>query len=285
MPFLFYAWVSSFAYAFLAIFSKLTSKHVISNPWLLNFSWTFFSFVLLLPILATKDLTWPNEWLFLILASVCNAIWFILYAFSLYKLDVSVISPLYNFQNIFAIALSFIFLNEQISPFQLFLIALIFIAGMFVSLDEKFHIRSFFNKSVGILALGMFFLSLSRIFTNLTLRENGIWETTAGIFTFTLLALIPTFPLFKKDLKRLTVKQASPLLLMSISYVIGTVAAYEAFKENVGISSIIISLPLSLILIIILSRYKPDLLEKHTAKVYTIRFIATLIMIVSALML
>lgn len=285
MTYLVFSWISSIAYTFLAIFSKLSSKKATQNPWLLNYVWTFASLLLLIPIAILNGVSMPQEWIFLVLAAATNAIWFILYAFSLYKLDVSVISPMYNFQTIFVIFLSFLFLNEQLFPYQIILIGLIFIAGIFASIDEEFHIKSFFNKSVLILIIGMMFLALSRVFTNITLKTNGLWESTLGIMFFTILILTPTIKFFKKDIKQLNKKQMVPLLLMSVSYVIGTIAAFEAFRSNVGISSVIISLPLPIIFVFFLSFFKPNLLEKHTIKVYVVRFIATAIMVVAALFL
>ena len=285
MSFLLYAWISTFAYGFLAVIGKLTSKHSISNPWLFNFVWTFFALLLAIPLAFIYKVGLPKEWFFLSLAALCNAIWLILYAFSVYRLDVSVLSPLYNFRIIFAVILGGIFLHEQLLPFQIVLFLIIFVAGMFVSLDEKFQIMSFFSSSVLTLIAGMFFLALSNVLTNITLKYNGRWETTLGLMFLTVTFLLTTIPLFLKDVRKVSAKQISPLFLMALMYLIGTITAFEAFKVNVSLSSIIISLPTSLLLVFLFAVFKPQLLEKHTVKVYAVRFIACIIMIAAALKL
>jgi hypothetical protein len=72
---------------------------------------------------------------------------------------------------------------------------------------------------------------------------------------------------------------------MSLTYVVGTVTAYQAFKDNVSISSIIISLPLTIFFVLVISRFKPKLLEEHSAKVYAVRFIGTVVMVAAALLI
>ncbi|HEX9804860.1 MAG TPA: EamA family transporter [Candidatus Dojkabacteria bacterium] len=285
MNYIVFAWISSVSYTLLAIFSKLASNKATNNPWLLNFIWTFGSFLLLIPLFIINGGSWPSEWLYLILAGVSNAVWFILYAFSLYRLDVTVISPMYSFQTLFVVILSFLFLNETLNAFQIFLFIITILAGIIVNLDEKFKLKSFFSSSVGILIVGMFFLALSRIFTNLTLKSNGIWETTLGIVFITTIVLLPTITKFKKDLGKLNIANSSSLLLMSLTYVVGTVTAYQAFKDNVSISSIIISLPLTIFFVLVISRFKPKLLEEHSAKVYAVRFIGTVVMVAAALLI
>ena len=97
--------------------------------------------------------------------------------------------------------------------------------------------------------------------------------------------LLTTFPLFKKDIKKLNVKQLLSVFAMSVMMAIGIFTENRAYQENVTITSIITALPISMILAFMLSFIAPKLLEKHTFKVYAIRFTAAAIMIISALKL
>ena len=65
----------------------------------------------------------------------------------------------------------------------------------------------------------------------------------------------------------------------------GMFAANRAFAVNVGISSAIMTVPLSMIFAVLFSVFAPKLLEKHTMKVYALRFAAAAIMIFAALRL
>ena len=70
---------------------------------------------------------------------------------------------------------------------------------------------------------------------------------------------------------------------MAIFLALGDILANKAYADNVSISTAIISLPCSMIIAVILSFFRSNLLEKHTVKIYLIRFIATAVMILSAL--
>jgi hypothetical protein len=75
------------------------------------------------------------------------------------------------------------------------------------------------------------------------------------------------------------------VLILSLIGGVGELAAYKAFESNVGTSSLIISLPMSMILVFFFALWKPSLLERHTIKVYAIRFIAAGVMIWGAMSL
>jgi hypothetical protein len=102
----------------------------------------------------------------------------------------------------------------------------------------------------------------------------------AIVFSFIFL-----FKRFYKDVLKSKFTDYMGVLLLSIFGGIGDLAAYKAFAGNVGISSIIISLPMSMILVFIFALWKPQLLERHTLKVYAVRFIAAGVMIWGALTL
>ena len=115
--------------------------------------------------------------------------------------------------------------------------------------------------------------------------KNDLPTVTLWIMIVNMVVILPTFLFFKKDLKSLKASQIYPVLVLCIFQVIYNFTANIAYGVNIGITSIIISLPLSMVVIFVLSIFKPNLLEKHTLKVYAIRFASAAIMIWGALQL
>lgn len=285
MPFFAFAWIALISFGLFNIVGKLTSKYSISNPWLFSFAWTLTTLIFTLPIALTNKAGMPQEWTTIVIASFFNALWFIFFTFANYKLDVSVLSPLYNFRTVFAIILSAIILDERVNSNQFIYFIAIIIGGVFSSLDERFSFKSFFNKSITIGILGMLFLALNNIFVKKMFQYNGFWEGNIWMLIVTQIFLLATFPLFKKDLFKITIKQIKPIIAMAILTVIGNICLNVAYKENVGITSLILAVPASMIIAFLFSVFAPKLLEKHTLKVYAIRFTAATIMIAAALKL
>jgi len=285
MPFYIYAWIASFSGAFLVIAAKLTTKYSIKNPWLFNFSWILITLLFTIPAALINHAGIPNDWPPVIAAGVFFALFYIFYIFANYKLDVSVLSPLFNFKSVFTVLLSSIMINEKLSSYQLMIFAIILIAGMFANMDEKLKLNSFFKSAVGIVLLSMIFLSLNNIYINIALVKNDLWTVILWIAIVNFLVILPTIPLFYKDLGKVKVNQIAPVIAMGIFQLLYNFVANIAYGVNVGVTSIIITLPISMMIIFLLSVVWPKLLEKHTLKVYAIRFASAAIMIWGALQL
>jgi hypothetical protein len=92
MSFVLIIWLSSFAYGLQTIIGKLTAKYSLSNPWQLNFFWTTFNLLLILPIaLAFDAVKVPNRLLPYMMAGLFLALANVLLTYSIYKLDVTVL--------------------------------------------------------------------------------------------------------------------------------------------------------------------------------------------------
>lgn len=280
-----FAWIGLLAYALSIISAKLTSKYAISNPWFFNFVLTLLSLFFTLPIALFNHVGMPKVWDMIIIAAFFNALWFIFYTFANYRLDVSVLSPLYNFRTIFTILFSALLLGERLNSEQFIYFIIIFIGGIFSSLDEKFQLRSFFTSSILIGIFGMLFLSLNNVFVKKVLLSNGFWEGTLWMIITTQVMLLATFPLFMKDIRKTSFKQINPLIITALFSVLGNICFNYAYKINVSITSLIAAVPASMILAFLFSVFAPKLLEKHTPKVYAIRFTGAIIMIAAALKL
>lgn len=279
------AWLASLVFGFSVVIGKLSSKYSIKNIWLFNFIFAVFSFLFMVPFALYNGITIPNVWTNIVLASFFNAIATLLYTKSLYSLDVSVLGPIFNFRTAIAALLGVLILKEVLVLSQIIYISVIFFAGIFVSFDEKLSIKSFMHKSIFYAILMSVFLALSSIYINKSITQVGYWETNFFNSLFSLLIILVTFPLFIKDAKKIKFKQTIGIIFSAFAVTIGVIFANAAYAQNVSISTVIVSLPISMIIVFILSIIKPKLLEKHPLKIYAIRFTSAFIMIYCALKL
>lgn len=285
MSFLFSAWIATFAYGFVAIIVKLTSKYAIPNPWLFNFLFQLIVLIIMFPIALFNNAGWPTHWESIIFASVFFALFYLLYTMAMYRLDVSVFAPLFNFRAVMSVFLAWIFLGESLKPHQYPLILLIFAAGLFVSIDERFSLSSFFKPAIGLAVASVISLALNNLLIKKAILDNSYWQLLMWQYVISQILLLVTIPKFKNDIHKLNLKQIGIVLLVALIFVVGELTATKAYAENVGISSVIISLPASMIMAFLFSVFAPKLLEKHTLKVYAIRFTAAFIMFGAALKL
>ena len=285
MSFVFFAWIASFLFGLAAIIGKLTSKHSIQNPWLFNFLWMLFSLFLTIPIALANGAGIPNYWGSILLVSFFSALFALLYIMSLSHLDVSVLIPLLNLRTAFISILGVLFLGEILKSNQYLMVAVILISGLFVSIDEKFSLKSFFKKPIYLALLCTLSYTFMGISIKKAISENGYWQVTLWMAILSQLMILSTFPLFKKDIRKLSLKQLFCVFIMSLCLMLGILAENRAYAQNVVITSIITALPISMILAFIFSLFVPNLLEKHTLKVYLIRFTAAAVMIIAALKL
>lgn len=285
MSYLIFAWLASLFYGFFVIVTKLTSKYAITNPVLFNFLYAAGILTWTIPIALFNHAGIPHEWTNIVITGFLYALSGLFFITAIAKLDISTISPLYNFQIAFAVILSGIILHEQLGLLQYILISIIFCAGLFTTIDEKMKIHAFFKLPVLFALLGALFYALSGIFINKAVAGNSYWTVTLWVPCVTQLLLIFTFPFFRKDLKKISYKAFIAIFAIGAFDTLGTLAAIKAYAANVGISAAIISLPISLFLAIAFSLFFPKFLEKHTAKVYAIRITAAIVMVIAALKL
>ncbi len=283
---IFFAWVASITYGLYSVVAKLIGKYKLKNTYQFSFFATLFSGIVMAIVSYINGGRIAFNWTYILLAAVFLAFGNILYVTALKILDVSVMSPLFNIRVAITVIIGFLILGETFSVKSIILIAIIFIAGFFTSMDEEFSIKSFFTKKIGIGLFFMLVLSIQSIFINRAIDQTNYWTATLWI---SLLAIIFSFvflyPKFKNDLRHTKPKDYLGVGLLAIIGCIGDLSAFKAFESSVGLSSVIISLPLSMIIVFILSIWKPTLLEKHSLKVYLVRFVAAGIMIWGALQL
>lgn len=285
MSYTIYAWLAVAIYGFETIIVKLTGKYAIKNPWLFNMLWNGLFAVFMIPFFFNKEVGIPQLWGNLLITSFLSAICCALYIISIYRIDVSVLSPMYNIRTGFSVLFGFFLLGEVLTPYKLVLIGIIIIMGLLVSFDETFSFKSFFKKDILIALVFMVFLALYGVFLKKTIGDIGYWNATVWIAMLNAVFLLFTYPKFKNDIKTLRKKQYLPVILITITSTIAYLVSNKAYEVNVGITTVIMSIPSSMILAFIMSRIWPTLMEKHPIKVYAVRFIAAAIMFVCAIQL
>jgi drug/metabolite transporter (DMT)-like permease len=285
MNFYIFAWIATLTYAVVAIASKLVSKYSIKNPWLMNFLWSLFIAIDLLIVGVIINVGSPVSWKSVLITGFYNALFGIFYVLSLYKIDISVLSPLSNLRTAVTTLLSVLIIGETITGNQIFLITLIVIAGVLVTYDEKLKLKSLFKPEMGMVMLFILFASLWSISIKKSIAEVGYWQTSIWSYVISVLFILPTTILFKKDVSSIKAKQIGITFLLAIGSVLGAIFSFKALQMNVSISSTIINLPLSVLAAFAFSLIAPKLLEKHSVGIYVIRLSAAIVMIISALKL
>ena len=225
MSFITFAWIASIVFGLEVLIGKLASKYAITNPWLFNFAWSIFYFSFTLPFALANGVGLPTQWGNVLFASFFSALFGVLYIWAMYKLDVSTISPLFNFRTAFAAILGVLLLGEVLTLVQLGLIATIFVSGMFVSLDERLKIKSFFQWPIAVALGSMLILALMSIYMNKALAENGYWEVTLWTLILTSVFTLPTLPLFFKDLHLTRIREYGGVAAMGLFGALGTIIA------------------------------------------------------------
>ena len=283
---LFFAWIASITYGLYSVVAKLIGKYSLKNTSQFSFFVTLFSGIIMAVVSYINGGKITFSWTYILLAAVFLALGNVFYLVALKVLEVSVMAPLFNLRLAITVLLSFLFLGETFSLGSLGIIVVIFVAGFFASMDESFSFKSFFTKNIGLGLFFMLILSIQSIFINRAIDQTSYWTATLWISLLSIFfSFIFLYPKFKQDLKKTKPKDYLGVGLLAIIGGIGDLTAFKAFESNVGLSSVIISLPISMIMVFVLSIWKPTLLEKHSLKVYFVRFAATGIMIWGALQL
>lgn len=225
------------------------------------------------------------RWSSVLLMAFSSAAFFSLYTIALFRMDVSAMAPLFSFRVIFAFFLGVVFLNESISLISLSLVAIIVIFSPLATYNPTLRLKALFTFPVLLAVAGMFFLALLGYYTTVSSRTNGYATTVLWADLVTCFVLLPTIALADRNELKINVKKLKLMALIGFTSFIYTAAAAEAYRRNLALSSVIISLPLSMILAVTLSKRLPQLKEDHSKHVYKLRFLGAGIMIAAGLVL
>lgn len=287
-PYILFSFLAAFGFALANLSNKFASKHKISNNWVLLFYYylTIIPFLFLLPLIF--NVTIPTSgWSYIFLYAVAFFIGNIFFTIAIYKLDVSTFAPFFQLQTAFIAILAFIFLKERF-PLENYLpIAIMVLGSILVSMDEGISFKSYLKLATLLIIFQQLFHGFSNLFAGFALKSmNSFTFIFWGdlIASLLVLSIIPFVGI--KKLK-VSFSQVKPLFLGSLFSTIAATSLFTAFQTNVTISSALALLtsPIVLLLTILTSTFRPDLLEHHTRKVYIIRAIGVVAILLSALKL
>lgn len=283
MNFIAFAWAACSVYAAASIIGKLTTRHHIANPWLYNFVWFCLTAVLTVPLALYYHVGMPHDWNSILWLSLANAVSGTAFILAFYAIDISVLGPLFNLRTPILVLVGALIYKEVLTPLQWILMAILLIASIAVNAEERFKTRGLLGKRI---ALIIFTIGTSAWFNGLikvTAMRNGYWETLLWPNIIGTMLIIPTIPLFYRDMRKLKLSRYWGLVLSSLLFTVGYFFEVKAVSRNVSLSMAIISLPLSMVIAIAFSVFAPKLLEKHTVKIYAIRLTAAAIMFAAAM--
>ncbi len=283
MSYIIFAWLTALTYGLGAVVGKIATKHHIANPWLYNAMFFALTALCIMPFALAGGVGWPQDWGSMLWLSVANAVSGTIFVLAFYAVDLSILSPLSNLRTPLVALSGVLFLGERLTLMQWVLICVIFVSGGLVNLDERMSIRSILNKKI---ALGLLWILCSAWFNSMIKYasvKNGFWEVSLWSTVIATLLVLPTLPLFYRDLMHTRVSQYQGLAISTALFTAGLLFSVKALGENVSISMAIISLPLSMLITMALSFIAPNLLEKHTHMVYAVRLVAATVMFSAAL--
>src|SRR3989344_3668165 len=274
MSYIVFAWLTSVTYGLGSVVGKIATRHHVANPWLYNIVWWIVTVTSIVPFAIAGGVGWPQDWGSILWLSLANAVSGVFFVLAFYAVDLSILSPLASLRVPISAIIGALFFREALTVFQQMLIGVIFLAGMFVNMDERFSFGAVFSKRTSLAFIWIF----TSVWFNSMIKEaslhNGFWEVSLWSNVIGLVMTLVTVPLFLHDLRKTPVSRYQGIVISTILFTIGMLFSVKALGENVGISMAIISLPLAMVMTMILSFFAPKLLEKHTAKVYAIRLVS-----------
>ena len=280
-----FAWIASISSGLEPLIIKATSRQQVKDPWLFNVLWLAISVPFIIVFALLRGGGMPTDWITLLLASATAAGFYVLYTLSIYKLDITTLAPLFSLRTVFAVLLGVFFLGENVSLLGTALIVVIILASPFASYDEHLRLKAFMHKQILLAVLAMLVLALEGYFVNRSAAANGFATTILWQDILSFLILLPTLAFAKLNKERMTRSRLLPFLLLGATGFIYRATTTVAYAHNLALSSVIVSLPFSMVFAYLVSRRRPDMLESHPPRVYAMRFAGASVMIVAAIWL
>lgn len=287
-PYIIFSLIAAFFFSLSTLTNKFASKHKIANPWVMLFysTLTFVPFLLLVPLFF--NVSFPIAgWSYIFLYSLTFFIGHIFFILAIYRLDASTFAPFFQLQSVFVVILAFLFLGERFPSSNYLFIILILLGSILVSLDEKMNLKTYFKLGILLIISQQLFHAFSNLFAGFALRSiNSFTLIFWGDLTTAALALL-IIPFIGFSKLKVSASQIKPLLLAGFFSIAGATLLFTAFQTNVTISSVLslLTSPIVLVFTIIASVVRPRLLEHHTKKVYAIRTLGVLLILIGAIKL
>lgn len=280
-----FALIASISFAVSQILNKLLSKHSIDNSDSLFTYFMIASFTFGLVLIPFVDFTFPTIAMlkYLLGATSLLILGFYFFYKGIFTADATTFSPLFMLQAGMIGILAYVFLGERFPLSNYLWLILLIFGTLLVSFQEKMTIKKFFSRGVVFILLMQVVHSISNIFVGFSLRT--ISPIQLLFYEYMIVGIFAVFYiLIKKPKMNYNFKQVSPMFLSTFITGIGGISLFQAFTQNLTVSSVIASLSSSIVFVfsILASSFAPQLLEHHTYKVYIIRGIGLVIILIGA---
>ncbi len=281
-----FALAAALCFSLNAITSKLVSKHMIKST-LAFVVLSHFLNLPYLPVLAgISKIRFPFAGLMpLFLFSATFFIGGLFIVAVLYRYDISILHPFFHFQTIFSVGLAYLVLGERYPLSIYFWIILIIIGGVLVGTNDNLKPNILFSKNFLLFITGIFFLACSDIFVKQTLAYMDVYNLK--FWSSIILIILAAFLLpFVKENLFIGRDKFTALFIAGFFGFLGTIFLFSAFSYNITITQPLAMFGslLTLLISIAVSQVKPEFLEHYSAKVYMIRLIGVVLMLISAIM-
>lgn len=280
-----FALVAALAFAATSLITKLTSRHAITDPWVLLVYYYLtllppvLTLPLLFPVVYPDPTTWPALLLYgfiFFIANVCSIL-------AIYRFDVSSFAALVQTRPAVLAVLAFFFLGERLSLTEYGLLGVVIVGAMLVTAEANWSGRRLISLAGLIVILQQVCHALANLFAAFALRDL---TPVSLLFWGTLISAactLPFLPILGRRL-RLTRRQMSPMIVCGWITIGGMLSLFTAFQSNLTISFALAmaSSPLVLTVAMMLSRTRPTLLEHHPPRIYVLRAVGVALILLGA---
>lgn len=282
MSYILLALIATLFFSASQLINKFVSKHAITDANSLFVYFLIASFVFGVFLLPFVPLQIPGLQFFLLLLGAGST--FTVGSYCFYKgiltTDVSTIAPLFTLQAGIIAVLAFIFLGERFPVQNYAWMLLLLVGAVLVTVTENMKLSSFLHKGVLFLLTMQLFHATSNIFIGFLLKLATpitiiFWED----MYLGLLALL--YMLWKGPRIDYGFKQVAPFFVAGFTSSFGIIAIFAAFAQNLTISSLLglLNAPIVFVFTLFASKFWPQLLEHHSAKVYAVRALGLFIIL------
>ncbi|MGE5706756.1 MAG: EamA family transporter [Bacteroidota bacterium] len=243
--------------------------------------------VLLFHLFLTQALFAPLIWLFhpiqgpgpvwgiLMIQTAINVLATALFYYSLYRVDLSVLGPMWSLKNLFNALLGFFVLHEVFAPTAYLWIALCLLGAVLTSFNEELRWKAFLQPSILLLFVTFALFSTS----DLLIRQciaGGMDAWNQRAWSMLLEGGIPLLMLpFLRERVRVKLPQFASVVGINLFLILGTVAISQAFSYpgsfTLASTLVMLETPFMLLAMGGLTLWKGQILESHPAWIYGIR--------------
>jgi hypothetical protein len=279
MSYVLIAFLSLGAFSVYNVLQKITVKYVVADTFIFSFYYYLTAILFFVPFIFLGKVVGLNSTQLPLVAAagLIRSFMFVIYLWVFKKLDVTVISSMFNLRVILVALSEVIWLGTVFSGWDYAWMIILFVGGVFLSMDESFSWRSFFNPVMAVFGVVLLLSTIQFVAINRGMAVTDFWTFNFWSYVFSLVGLLPLLWWQKKSLP-LPLKEVGVISAVASTALVGVLLESLAVAANPTGSTAIFSLPGSMILAMILSIFKPGLIESHPVKVYALRLVSAAVM-------